>query len=85
MDNMQIMKTGDGLSRITLLIEGAITVYETDAASLVPLAQAQNQFDAVSAFNLIGYALYEIRTTVRQLRQSHEKTYSGYDDPPTES
>ena len=85
MDNTQIMKTGNGLSRIRLLIEGAITIYETDAAPLVPLAQSQNQFDAASAYDLIGYALYETRTTIRQLHQSHERTCCGYDDPPTES
>ena len=65
--------TGDRLSEMRLLVEGAITLFEDEASSLCSLAGAAGDDDARSAFNDIGSALYCMRRHVIHLQAAHHK------------
>lgn len=65
--------SGDLLSEMRLLVEGAITPYEDDTGCLNRLATEVGQEDARSALNDIGSALYLMRRHIKRLQAEHRK------------
>lgn len=65
--------TGDHFSEMRLLVEGAIIMFEGDAAVLCSMARDAEQHEAMSAMNDIGTALYEFRRHVKELQAAHRK------------
>ena len=64
---------GDVASDMRLLIEGTICIYEGDALILCQMARENGLKDAVTAWDTIGNALYELRNHIRKLQQEHTK------------
>ena len=65
--------TGDAFSDMRLLIEGAIVLYENDTSVLSRLAADAEEWEARSAINDIGNALYDLRKHIRRLQEEHRK------------
>lgn len=49
-----LWNTGNALSNIRLLVEGAVTLYENDASCLCQLALSQQDQTAAIAFNTVS-------------------------------
>ena len=64
---------GDRLSELRLLVEGAITLFEDEAAPLCHLAAKADAPEAHQAFNDIGAALYCMRRHIIHLQSAHYK------------
>jgi DNA-directed RNA polymerase subunit N (RpoN/RPB10) len=73
--------TGDRLSEMRLLVEGAITLFEDEASVLCHLARDAEEDDARSAFNDIGAALYCMRRHVIHLQTAHHKEATRNGEP----
>ena len=58
---------------IRLRIEGAVELYENDAAPLRRLALKNDMLTAATAFDTIGSALYDLRQDIRSLQEAHTK------------
>ena len=58
---------------IRLRIEGAIVLFEDDAAPLRRLALENDMLTAATAFDTIGSALYDLRQDIRSLQEAHSK------------
>ena len=69
MKKERIMETGDILDEMRLMVEGAIVLFEDDALPLTRLARDSNEFAAGSALNMIGTALYNLRTFIREMQE----------------
>lgn len=67
MDKLQGLREGNSLAIMRLLLEGAISIYEDEAASLFSMALKQEEVEAALAFSLLGSALYELKTIVTHL------------------
>ena len=65
--------SGDLLSEMRLLVEGAITLFEDETGCLNRLATEARQEDARSALNDIGSALYLMRRHIKRLQAEHQK------------
>ena len=65
--------SGDLLSEMRLLVEGAITLFEDETSCLNCLATEAGQEEARSALNDIGGALYLMRRHVKRLQAEHHK------------
>ena len=65
-----LWNTGNSLSEMRLLIEGAVQLFENDAAPLNRLAM-DNDAEAANAFNTIGTALYSLLVHIRDLQAAH--------------
>ena len=65
--------TGSTFSEMRLLVEGAIRLFEDDAGCLLRLARDAEKYEAVSALNDIGTALYEFRRHVKKLQEAHRQ------------
>ena len=65
--------SGDLLSEMRLLVEGAITLFEDDTGCLNRLATDAGQEEARSALNDIGGALYLMRRHIKRLQVEHHK------------
>ena len=70
MKKERIMETGDILDEMRLMVEGAIVLFEDDALPLTRLARDSNEFAAGSALNMIGAALYNLRTFIREIQKA---------------
>lgn len=62
-----VSHTADIFSGMRLIVEGAITLYETDAVPIMVLTQEAGEQEAQSAFDTIGHALYHLREQVKEL------------------
>ena len=60
--------SGDLLSEMRLLVEGAITRYEEDLTALITPASKLERPDAHIALSDIGSALYSLRRHITQLQ-----------------
>ena len=60
--------SGDQLSEMRLLVEGAITLYEDDLTALITPASKLERPDAHIALSDIGSALYSLRGHITQLQ-----------------
>ena len=58
---------------IRLRIEGAIVLFEDDAAPLRRLALENDMLTAATAFDTIGSALYDLRQDIRSLHEAYTK------------
>ena len=58
---------------IRLRIEGAVELFEDDAAPLRRLALENDMLTAATAFDTIGSALYDLRQDIRNLQEAHIK------------
>ena len=75
-----LWNTGNALSNIRLLVEGAVTLYENDASGLCQLASSQQDQTAVIAFNTIGAALYDLRQNISNMQKDHMLEANRQDD-----
>ena len=66
--------TGKAFSEMRLLLEGALVLYEGDAAQLYE--QATGSPEALTAFNDIGSALYLLLEQVKELEQAQRGSTS---------
>ena len=64
--------TGKAFSEMRLLLEGALVLYEGDAAQLYE--QAPGSPEALTAFNDIGSALYLLLEQVKELEQAQRSS-----------
>ena len=58
---------------IRLRIEGAVELYENDAAPLRNLAIKNDMLTAAIGFDTIGSALYNLREDIQALHEAHAK------------
>ena len=70
MDYMEL--TGKAFSEMRLLLEGALVLYEGDAAQLYD--QTTGSPEALTAFNDIGSALYLLLEQVKELEQAQRSS-----------
>jgi len=63
----------DLLTDMRLLIEGAVNVFEADAAPLTRLARENNMMEAYRGFSTIGSALYDLRQYIREFEEAHSR------------
>lgn len=62
----------DGLlTDMRLIIEGAVNIYETDAAPLNRLAMDKDMMAACRGFSTIGSALYDLREYICEFEEAH--------------
>ena len=66
-----LWNTGNSLSEMRLLAEGAVQLYENDAMPLGKLAIDSGSLTAADAFNTIGTALYSLLVHIRNLQAEH--------------
>ena len=67
MNTTYIDALNDILSDMRLTAEGAVVLFENEAAPLFHLARNSEQQEARNAFNNIGNALYILRDSIRLL------------------
>ena len=72
-DDDFLLVTGNTFSEMRLMVEGAITLFEEDAGVLCCLAKDAEKWDAHSALNDIGTALYDFRRQIIMLQEEHRK------------
>ena len=60
--------TGDALSDMRVLIEGAIIIFENDTTPIIRLCTQHKELDARMALNDIGGALYTFRRQIQKLQ-----------------
>ena len=65
--------TGSAFSEMRLLVEGAVMLFEEDAGVLCRLAKEVEKWEAHSALNDIGTALYDFRRQIIMLQEEHRK------------
>ena len=66
-----LSETGDTFSDMRLIVEGAVSLFENEAAPLYTLAGKSGETAAQMAFNTVGNALYILRDSVIQLGTAH--------------
>ena len=69
--NNYLWNTGNTVSEMRLLIEGAVVLFEEDALPLTKLAHTNGEHQAAVAFDTIGAALYNLRKYICELQQEH--------------
>ena len=71
MKGTYLWNTGNNLSDIRLIIEGAVTLFEEDASSIGKHMTDAGELTAAAAFDTIGAALYNLRTYIRNMQEEH--------------
>ena len=66
-----LAETGDTFSDMRLIVEGAVALFENEAAPLYALAGKAGEAAAQIAFDTVGNALYLLRDNVIQLEMAH--------------
>ena len=69
-DDDFLSTTADGLSDMRVLVEGAIAIFENDTTPIVRLCTQHKEYEARTAFNDIGGALYTLRGQIQKLQAS---------------
>ena len=62
--NDYVSMTNDVLCEMRLVVEGAIVLYEGDAAPLYNMALKAEMNEAAAAFDIIGRALFSLRQNI---------------------
>ena len=75
MDKDFVWVAGNAFSEMRLMVEGAIVLYEEEAAPLFRLAKDNRE--AQAAFNTIGKALYLLREQMKMLEEAHHREAAG--------
>ena len=65
--------TADAFSEMHILIEGAIAIFENATAPIIRLCTQHQEYEARTAFNDIGGALYNLRSHIRHLQDALRK------------
>ena len=65
--------TSHAFSEMRLMVEGAVMLFEEDAGVLCRLAKDAEKWEAHSALNDIGTALYDFRQQIKTLQEAHYK------------
>ena len=65
--------TSHAFSEMRLMVEGAVMLFEEDAGILCRLAKHAEKWEAHSALNDIGTALYDFRRQIIMLQEEHRK------------
>ena len=66
-----IASTGNAITDMRLLIEGAVYLYTEKADSLFRLALANDQYMAAQIFSTIGEALYLLQDSIRHMQAAY--------------
>lgn len=66
-----VWNTGNIAAAMRLIVEGAITLYDDEASPLHKIALTQGVPAAASAFEIIGTALFELRSNIIELQNLH--------------
>ena len=83
--NTYFWNVGNDIADIRLLAEGALALFEDDAAPLHRLGMNNHEEVAASAFDTIGTALYDLRKRIAEIQQSHlNETIRQSTEIPTE-
>ena len=83
--NTYFWNVGNDIADIRLLAEGALALFEDDAAPLHRLGMNNHEEVAASAFDTIGTALYDLRKRIAEMQQSHlNETIRQSTEIPTE-
>ena len=83
--NTYFWNVGNDIADIRLLAEGALALFEDDAAPLHRLGMNNHEEVAASAFDTIGTALYDLRKRIAETQQSHlSETIRQSTEVPTE-
>ena len=77
MDDNFMWSAGITLCEMRLIIEGAVDVYEEGASPLASIAKKNGQYEAASALETIGSALFSLRAHIRALQASHIQSVSA--------
>ena len=72
-DDDYLSITGDAFSDMRVLIEGAIIIFENDTAPIIRLCTQHQEYEARTAFNDIGGALYNLRGHIRHMQDALRK------------
>ena len=71
MEECYIDISGGLLASMRLTVEGAVNLYETNAAPLHRLAKANNMRAEANAFDIIGAALYSLLENIRDFQEAY--------------
>ena len=72
-DDDFLSTTADELSDMRVLVEGAIIIFENDTTPIIRLCTQHQEYEARTAFNDIGGALYNLRGHIRHLQDALRK------------
>ena len=72
-DDDYLSITGDAFSDMRVLIEGAIIIFENDTTPIIRLCTQHHEYEARTAFNDIGGAMYNLRGHIRHLQDALRK------------
>ena len=72
-DDDFLSTTGDALSDMRVLIEGAIIIFVNDTTPIIRLCTQHQEYEARTAFNDIGSALYNLRGHIRHMQDALRK------------
>ena len=67
-DDDFLSATADALSDMRVLVEGAIIIFENDTTPIIRLCTQHQEYEARTAFNDIGGALYRVRSQIQKLQ-----------------
>lgn len=62
--------TGDALSNMHVIVEGAIVIFENDTPPIIRLCTQSQEIEARTAINDIGSALYDLRRYIKHLQKA---------------
>ena len=68
--NDYVSMTNDVLCEMRLVVEGAIVLYEGDAAPLYNMALKAEMNEAAAAFDIIGRALFSLRQNITEMDEA---------------
>ncbi len=74
--------TSNIAAAMRLIVEGAITLYDDEASPLHKMALTQGLPAAASAFEIIGTALFELRSHIIQLQELY-RSIAGNQNLPS--
>ena len=72
-DDDFLSTTADELSDMRVLVEGAIIIFENDTTPIIRLCTQHQEYEARTAFNDIGGALYNLRGHIRHMQDALRK------------
>jgi len=76
-----LWNTGNIAASMRLIVEGAVTLYDDEASPLHKMALTQGLPAAASAFEIIGTALFELRSHIIQLQESYRSIAGNQNQP----
>lgn len=78
--------TADVISKMHVLVEGAIAIFENDTTPIIRLCTQYKEYEARMALNDIGGALYTFRRQIQKLqtavRDESERLHAARKEAP---